>query len=521
MSFVPNRGLSALPPPSDVDLFFDIEGDPFAFWEGLEYLFGVWDGAQYRELWAMDRDAEKHQFQQVMDLFYEHWKQHPDMHIYHYGVYEPSRLKQLAGRHATRRSSSTTCSRPGVRGPVSVSSGRACVVGSERYSIKNLEPLYGFKREIELRDANSSIVEFERILEIGDPGGRVEDQHRGLQQGRLRLHGAAARLAGGTTGRSRATVRRGAAAPAEGARAAPKPPTEWGIRLAGRPRTPDGAADRPIPWRSKRTRMPRRPGCVAHLLDWHRREDKAAWWRFFELITLADDELFQEQEPIAHLQLGGRGRRDQDRRRRSIGTRSRPGAQGRQRRSLYDPRLPPFEEGDLGNGVIDKDKLTLELTRPPEWDGSIRHLWCRTTASQSTGCRPRSRGSATGSSNTASVANPEYRAARDLITGQAAARQLGTWTGRELYDTDRRRRQCRRATARAQLDATTLAIQGPPGSGKTYSGARMILELVRDGRRVGVTGSSHKVDGQPARRGVGRRAEEARPAHPPEGGRRR
>jgi uncharacterized protein len=43
------------------------------------------------------------------------------------------------------------------------------------------------------------------------------------------------------------------------------------------------------------------------------------------------------------------------------------------------------------------------------------------------------------------------------------------------------------------LDRTTLAIQGPPGSGKTYTGARMICELVRRGKRVGVTATSHKV----------------------------
>jgi hypothetical protein len=45
----------------------------------------------------------------------------------------------------------------------------------------------------------------------------------------------------------------------------------------------------------------------------------------------------------------------------------------------------------------------------------------------------------------------------------------------------------------AQLDDTALAIQGPPGSGKTYTGARMIRELVRNGARVGVTALSHKV----------------------------
>jgi KaiC/GvpD/RAD55 family RecA-like ATPase len=43
------------------------------------------------------------------------------------------------------------------------------------------------------------------------------------------------------------------------------------------------------------------------------------------------------------------------------------------------------------------------------------------------------------------------------------------------------------------LCATVLAVQGPPGAGKTYAGSRMIVELVRAGKKVGITATSHKV----------------------------
>jgi hypothetical protein len=43
------------------------------------------------------------------------------------------------------------------------------------------------------------------------------------------------------------------------------------------------------------------------------------------------------------------------------------------------------------------------------------------------------------------------------------------------------------------LDGGILPIQGPPGAGKTLTGARMICELVRLGKTVGITATSHKV----------------------------
>src|SRR5688500_5593194 len=46
----------------------------------------------------------------------------------------------------------------------------------ESYSIKKMEPFYGFTREIDLRDAGSSIVAFEQWLALGE-GERPEATH--------------------------------------------------------------------------------------------------------------------------------------------------------------------------------------------------------------------------------------------------------------------------------------------------------------------------------------------------------
>ncbi len=85
-----------------------------------------------------------------------------------------------------------------------------------------------------------------------------------------------------------------------------------------------------------------------------------------------------------------------------------------------------------------------------------------------------------------------YQAARDLLRnvppriGQSAGGQLARPGERDLDAAIR---------AGRLLDRTTLPIQGPPGSGKTFAGARMILALLADGKRVGITAMSHKVIG--------------------------
>ena len=491
-ALVSDRGLSALPEPSAGDLFFDIEGDPFAYWEGLDYLFGIWSGdGQWQSLWAMNRDEEKRAFEQVMDLFMARWERDPQMHIYHYAPYEPTALKRLAGRHGTREEELDRL----LRGRVFVDLYRVVRqglrVGTERYSIKNLEPLYGFTREVELRDANSSIVEFEKILEIGDPGGELKANIEAYNKDDC----VSTQLLRDWLERRR-----------------PEAEHKFGIVL---PRAPAGEdeIDEELSARQEAVRALERrltdglPSDVAdrnpdqqatwllaQLLDWHRRENKAAWWRFFDLLTRSDEELFHEREPIAHLEPLGidpqGGTRQSHDHRYSFPAQEHSIDVGN---GVHDPKLVG-RESRTGTGTvqaIDKNAGIVVIRRPRSWAGqhpsSIVPLDVYGAQAQQEALMRIGEWVA---DNGIDSPLPRYRAARDLLR-RLPPRRHGGATGNLARDTEIGSEAARRLSP--ELEATTLPILGPPGSGKTYTGARMILDLVRAGRQVGITSNSHKV----------------------------
>ena len=84
----PGMGLLSLPEPTAGDLFFDMEGDPFAFSDlegGFDYLFGIVEpgllddegSPTFHAIWARDAQGamtlagEKRAFERTIDLFME------------------------------------------------------------------------------------------------------------------------------------------------------------------------------------------------------------------------------------------------------------------------------------------------------------------------------------------------------------------------------------------------------------------------------------------------------------------
>jgi uncharacterized protein len=173
-------GLCCLPPPSDGDIFFDLEGDPFVGEGGLEYLFGYSfknanGGIGHVAQWALSRAEEKAAFEAFVDFVMDRLGCYPDLHIYHYAPYEPGALKRLMGRYASRENELDRMLRSNLFVDLYRVVRHSLRASVESYSIKKLEPLYGFRRETRLPDANLSLFRVQTRLELNDLESMSED----------------------------------------------------------------------------------------------------------------------------------------------------------------------------------------------------------------------------------------------------------------------------------------------------------------------------------------------------------
>jgi len=170
-------GLAYLPQPSPGDVFLDLEGDPFVGEGGLEFVFGYAfkdeSGSQsYTADWAHSRAGEKAAFERFADFVIGRLEEFPDLHVYHYAPYEPAALKRLMGRYATRENEIDRMLRAGLFVDLYAVVRHGIRASVESYSIKKLEPLYGFARSVPLTDANKALVKVQACLELDKPNHR-------------------------------------------------------------------------------------------------------------------------------------------------------------------------------------------------------------------------------------------------------------------------------------------------------------------------------------------------------------
>jgi predicted RecB family nuclease len=445
-----DRGFRLLPPPSEGDVWLDLEGHPF--YEparGLEYLFG-WcyrEGGEmrYEVVWGLDRTAEKAAFERFVDWVEARRRVHPDLHVYHYAAYEETALKRLMGEHSTREREIDDWLRQELLVDLYRVVKQALRAGVTSYSIKEIEKLYGFVRTAAVAGGDESIVLFEQWLEAAEDalleGIRAYNEED--CRSTVALH-------------------------------------EW--LLGQRPRK--------LPWRlppeerEKTEEAEERDAArialheallagddegsphwlLAHLLYYHQREAKSQWWEWFHHLELDEDDLIEDTDTMGGLRLVGE-----------------PVEDGQS--LVYTFEFPPQEHKIVGRSVDPRTEKVYDVSTDDEL-GTVRF---RRAAARA--------GEPLPAALTPPKPIPDWEH-RDAVQRFAQAYLDGDRGGALVEILERRLPRARLdlsvPEAALSLDGSHLFVQGPPGSGKTWQGAKAAVGLMRAGRRVGVTSLSHK-----------------------------
>jgi predicted RecB family nuclease len=442
----PERGFALLPEPTEGDIWLDLEGDPwYEPARGLEYLFG-WvyldEGVpKYDCIWALDRGQEKEGFERLLELIAERRAAHPGMHVYHYASYERTALQRLMGEHGTREDELDDL----LRGEVLVDLLRvvrqALRLSLESYSIKEVEAFYGFERDEEMSGGGSAVVAFEEWLEARD--GRIlediraynEDDCRSLYQ----LHLWLLALRPDLPWRPR--------------------PEERVVREETKELLEERAQVEAELLADAEEGSP--SWLLVQLLEYHRREEKPQWWGYFHNLGLDREELIESTETIGGLELVGE----------PVPV----------KKSLEYTLRFPAQEHKIGGLAVDP---RTERQYGVKVDDERGHVTLRRSVELKDEPLPAALIPPT-PLPTWVQRDAVLRFAKDRARWPALVGILERRPPRARLDAGP-------VEAAASLDGSYLFVQGPPGSGKTWLGARMAIELMRRGQRVGVTSLSHK-----------------------------
>ncbi len=473
------RGLAILPPHSGNDVFFDIEGYPHIE-GGLEYLWGntYFDKSgtkQFKEFWAHDSRQEKTIFIEFIDWIYGLWLEDPTMHVYHYANYEIAVIRKLMGRYGVCEEKVDNLLRNNVFVDLYNVVRHGIMIGEARYSIKNVEHIYRPARETDVASGGESIVVYENWRE--DPDGLTYETSEVLNSIRdyniddcdstqeltvwLREEQAKHKIA--------YLVPDGV-----GEKEVPDEATEITQLRDRLLEASEAEAD------VKRAALLE---VLAWSLEFHKRENKPTWWRLFERLGWTELEFFDDMDCLAGL----------------ISTSTEPYLRTpRSRNYIYEYSYDtdqPFKGSGKTFYVLGEDGMKIKKEEYDPDAGLISFSYKEALPNrlnilpdEFVGPKPIPAAIKT---VIESLLETDFKpcAIVDFLT-RSRPRITGTPDGDIIKaDTDFMTEIIQAATS---LDNSYLCIQGPPGAGKTYTAKHIIGELLRQGKRVGVSSNSHK-----------------------------
>lgn len=469
-------GLSRLPEPDDGDVMFDMEGDPFTE-GGLEYLFGVLIKVKgdwvYKDWRATEPEQEKEAFKGFIDWLIAHYKKNPKMHVYHYANYERAAISNLSNKYSCKIAEVDTILANEIFVDLYKVVKEGVRVGAESYSIKKLEPLYNFKRSSSVTNAGDSVVQFNTYCELRNADKAEAEKlfSEIVEYNREDVVSTLELLKWLRTQKSENQIEY---VPPEKPSEDVKEDKTWELLSTD-------LITNPPKW-IKTPEQSRVNEVVAGMSGYFQREDRPIYWNFYNRQDALSEELYIDAECLAIATV-----------------KSRDGANAK---ISFDPQQPlklkvgdkfvlhgiPKPNANIEITKLDLVKGTAEINLPKsmQTDKEITLIPggpIPTKAQKIILSEMAENWQTKGESALTS-------AALDILY-RRPARVKGITPGTELYSADETPLAAALRLS-INLDSSALSIQGPPGSGKTFTGARIICHLMNAGKKIAVVAQGKK-----------------------------
>ena len=494
------QALAALPDPNPGDIFFDFEGDPL-YQEGtvwnLDYLFGYVDvNKKFEPIWAHNLQEERKALKTFISQIKGRLAKFPGMHIYHYASYEKAHLLSLAARHGVEEDFIDDLLRKNILVDLYPIVRKAVLIGSRSYSLKKLEPIFVLDEERgSVSNAADSVTEYADYCELVS-NGEIEKAEVKLKAiGDYNAYDCRSTLAlrdwlfGLAKTHNIQTLGVDLDTKEDDAEAEPLYQELMAL-----------IADTPV---GERSADEQAIALAAAAIDFHRREKKSFWWAHFDRLQHPIEDWQDTKDVFVvedcqvirdwHKEGGQRVRR----RHLLMNTTPAPGSKldlGTSGYLLYSPESVELRDaGDpgarrttggvvieimdattfiveetLGKGLDEYDYIPEALTPgpPPKTEkiaGAIKE-WGQTLLD--------------------AYPNFPQNSALDILRRKppfsAPVAAIGEDSASQI------------TKSILDLNGSYLAVQGPPGAGKSFNGGKIIADLVLNhGWKVGVIGQSH------------------------------
>jgi predicted RecB family nuclease len=476
------KGLALLPPRTDQDIFFDIEGFPFVD-GGLEYLWGATyfdekGNRTFRDFWAHNQDQEKQAFIEFIKWVFMLWQQNPKMHVYHYASYEKSALRKLMGRYGACEFEVDTLLRNQVFVDLYNVVRHGLLIGEPRYSIKNVEHIYRGKRDTDVASGGDSIIVYEEWL--NNPDGedwKTSDILNSIRDYNIDDCNSTQELASWL--REEQTLHS-----IEYIGPETNSDVELSEDVTEATQLRDKLLVRAEAEDNEEMQLAFRN--LAWMLEFHNRENKPTWWRLFDRLGLNELDLYDDMDCLVGLQRTGTAP--------YLPT-------SRSRNKVYEYAFDinqPFKGHSKGFYVLgeEAEKITCHEYRSD--DGIIglqskNELPPRLSIIPDEFVSPHPIPDAIKQVIEKLLENGFSECAISDFLLRRRPRFIGGTRDKILGDNlDNTEFLKAVISAATSLDNSYLCIQGPPGSGKTYTAKHIIGDLLSKGQRIGISSNSHK-----------------------------